>query len=124
MYVCVGHVHAHQCAYELTSPPHNCTSFCPWGQDESKNMTDVSHIAWCMTLKCSDSSAMSVMAKYLWNKEAVIAGSRLCWASQSPFSAAPIQSGTLCLAVTSFCVAFVDNPCDKASFKKMEGFHF
>lgn len=87
-------------------------------------MTDVRHIAWCMTLKCSGSSATSVMEKHLWNKEAVIAESRLCWASRSPFTAAPIQSGTLFLAVTSFCVAFVDNPCDKASFRKMEVFHF
>lgn len=124
MYVCVGHTCAYRHVSELTSPPHNCTSFCPWGQDERENITDVSHIAWCMTLKCSVSSAMSVMEKHLWNKEAVISGSQLCWASRSPFPAAPIQSGTLFLAVTSFCVAFVDNPYDKSSFRKMEVFHF
>lgn len=44
----------------------------PLGTDERENKTDVSHIAWCTTLKCSGSSAMSVMEKHSWNKEAVI----------------------------------------------------
>lgn len=64
------------------------------------------------------------MDQHLWDKEAIIAAPRLCWASHSPFAAAPFQSGTLFLAVASFCAAFVDNPGDKASFKKTEGFHF
>lgn len=41
-----------------------------------------------------------------------------------PLYCCSIQSGTLFLAVTSFCVAFVDNPCDKAPFRKMGVFHF
>lgn len=64
------------------------------------------------------------MEKHLWNKEAVISVSQLCRAPRSPFTAAPIWSGTLFLAVTSFCVTFVDNPCDKAAFRKMGVFHF
>lgn len=67
---------------------------------------------------------MSVMEKHLQNKEAIISVSWLCRASRSPFTADPIQTGTLFRAVTSSFAAFVDNPCDKDPFRKMGVFHF